>query len=524
MQSASISKIKYFKINFLTSTFAIPDQHSIPASAAATRADTRYTMRSSVVQLIWGLESTPSRLLSSASSASRFNLTSPLLQHQKRTSVANKMLNRNYKSILRSLATSPASSPSKPTYSPSSSISSSKSISNSANFRSSHNPTSISHSFPFKIGSSSSSPSVPSASVSSNQWYDQHSSSNATRSLLACLALGLCLYPLANEKKKQAMAESSSSSSSSSSSDSSSSSSSSPTSHSSPHHHLLDRYQQSHDNKVRAIQLGDELYVTPYSSSDFKIFSGSGNPALAQEVAARLGTQLGRATIGKFADGETRVQLHDNVRGQDVYIIQPTCYPTNDNLMELLLLITTLRRSSANRVVAVMPYYAYARQLDRQSARSTIAGADIALMLQEAGVDHVVAVDLHRAQVQGFYDVSVPVENLDTTKIALHYFLEKELKEPVIVAPSGEAAKRATKFRDLLGKRGMEATVGLMYVKDSVGFVDADTEHHAVVPVEDHMELVGDVKGKDAIIVDVRMRNIKYKLHFTLRIVVSGIL
>lgn len=145
----------------------------------------------------------------------------------------------------------------------------------------------------------------------------------------------------------------------------------------------------------------NNLYITPSCQSEYRIFSGSGNPALAQEVAARLGTQVGRVTVGKFADGEINIQVHDNVRDQTTYIIQPVSYPANDNLMELLLLISTLRRASANRIVAVLPYFGYARQYDMPSilqthagpdgqpakqSSSTIAGADVALMLESMGV------------------------------------------------------------------------------------------------------------------------------------------
>jgi len=244
------------------------------------------------------------------------------------------------------------------------------------------------------------------------------------------------------------------------------------------------------------------LYVHPSSESNLKIFAGNGNPQLAQEVAVRLGTQLGRATVGKFSDGETQVQIHDNVRGKDVYIIQPTCYPANDNLMELILMITTLRRASAKRIVAIVPYFGYGRQLDRKN-RTTIAGADVSLMLEAAGVDQVVSIDLHAGQIQGFFEAKTPVENLDTTRSALPYFLSKELIEPVVVSASGKGVARATRFRDALARHGTDASVALLYVHNKQGFVDADQQHHHLLEEsQEIMEVVGDVDGKDCIIVD----------------------
>lgn len=257
--------------------------------------------------------------------------------------------------------------------------------------------------------------------------------------------------------------------------------------------------QMSRDTSVELLPPSG-IYIAPASESNLQIFSGSGNPALAQEICARLGVQLGRVTVGKFSDGETRIQVHDNVRGKDVYIIQPTCKPVNDNLMELLLLVSTMRRASANRVIAVMPYVGYARQDETHNHRSTIAGADVALMLESVGVDQVVAVDLHKGQMQGFFSASVPVENLDPLQSAVPYFLTKDLVSPAVVSPSGNGVHRANVFRDHLQKRGVDSGLAFLYAHNSHGFVDPDNIHHHRLRFP--MEVVGDVQGRDCIVID----------------------
>ena len=146
---------------------------------------------------------------------------------------------------------------------------------------------------------------------------------------------------------------------------------------------------------------------------DMVLFSANANPELAAEIAALLGSPLGNATVARFADGEVNVQVHDNVRGKDVYIIQPTSPPVNEHLMELLLLVSTMRRASAERITCVIPYYGYARQDRKMTARVPISAADVARLLEAMGVDRVVAVDLHCGQIQGFFGPRVPVDNLD---------------------------------------------------------------------------------------------------------------
>ncbi|GMH70473.1 hypothetical protein TrRE_jg9197, partial [Triparma retinervis] len=136
------------------------------------------------------------------------------------------------------------------------------------------------------------------------------------------------------------------------------------------------------------------------SNGGMKVFSGNGNMALASEISKMLGLNLGKATVGRFNDGECNVMVHENVRGKDVYVIQPTCPPVNENLMELLLMVSTLRRASARRITVVLPYYGYARQDRKMQARVPISAADVARLLEAMGIDRVVAVDLHCGQIQ----------------------------------------------------------------------------------------------------------------------------
>ena len=147
------------------------------------------------------------------------------------------------------------------------------------------------------------------------------------------------------------------------------------------------------------------------SDSKLMIFAGNANPALASKVASRLELPLGKSLVTKFSDGEVRVELNENVRGKDVFIIQPTCAPTNDNLMEILLMVDALKRASAERITACIPYFGYARQDRRpRSTRVAISARVIANMLERVGVDRVIIIDVHADQIQGFFDI--PVDNI----------------------------------------------------------------------------------------------------------------
>merc|ERR1712161_161421 len=228
-----------------------------------------------------------------------------------------------------------------------------------------------------------------------------------------------------------------------------------------------------------------------------KLFSGNGNMALSLEIAKNLDVNLSKATVGRFADGEVNIQIHENVRGKDVYIIQPTCPPVNENLTELLLMISTLNRASARRITVVMPYYGYARQDRKMQARVPISAADVARLLEAMGIDRVIAVDLHCGQIQGFFGPRVPVDNLDGGIVGLDYFGSKDLHNPVVVSPDAGGVYRAKKFKEgLMHKYDMQ-DIGLAMI----------VKQRARAGRVDKMDLVGDVKDCDCILVDVMIEN-----------------
>mmetsp|Transcript_22735 Transcript_22735/g.31752 ORF Transcript_22735/g.31752 Transcript_22735/m.31752 type:complete len:504 (+) Transcript_22735:82-1593(+) len=227
-------------------------------------------------------------------------------------------------------------------------------------------------------------------------------------------------------------------------------------------------------------------------SGGLKLFSGNGNMALASEIARFLGINLGKATVGRFADGEVNVMVHENVRGKDTYIIQPTCPPVNDNIMELLLMVSTLRRASARRITVVIPYYGYARQDRKMQARVPISAADVARLLESMGIDRVIAVDLHCGQIQGFFGPRVPVDNLDGGVVGLDYFGSKDLHNPVVVSPDAGGVYRAKKFKEGLAYKHDMQDIGLAMI----------IKQRARAGTVDQMDLVGDVTDCDCIIVD----------------------
>jgi ribose-phosphate pyrophosphokinase len=229
----------------------------------------------------------------------------------------------------------------------------------------------------------------------------------------------------------------------------------------------------------------------PTSNTGLKIFTGNANKPLADEIAKHLGINLGKMKVGKFADGEVNVVVQENVRGKDVYIVQPTGPPVNENLMELLLMISTMRRASARKITAVIPYYGYARQDRKMTARVPISAADIARLLEAMGVDRVIAVDLHCGQIQGFFGPRVPVDNLDGGMVGVSYFGDMDLDSPVIVSPDAGGVYRAKQFREALSKKH-DVDCGLAMI----------IKQRAKANEIERMDLVGDVKGCDAIIVD----------------------
>ena len=217
--------------------------------------------------------------------------------------------------------------------------------------------------------------------------------------------------------------------------------------------------------------------------STFKLFSGSANPEFAKKVGDYLGMSVSDATLNKFSDGEISVQITESVRGQDVYIIQPTCAPTNDNLMELLIMIDALKRSSAKTINAVIPYYGYARQDRKAAPRVPISAKLVADLLEAAGINRIVTIDLHAAQIQGFFNI--PADNLFGSILFVNYIKSKNLKNPIIASPDIGGVARARQYADKLGY--------------DLVIVDKKREKANESQV---MNIIGDVKGKDVILVD----------------------
>ena len=218
---------------------------------------------------------------------------------------------------------------------------------------------------------------------------------------------------------------------------------------------------------------------------DMKLFAGNAVPELAHKVAERLYTKLGNASVGRFSDGEISVEIHENVRGSDVFIIQSTCAPTNDNLMELIVMIDALRRASAGRITAVIPYFGYARQDRRvRSARVPITARVVADFLSNVGVDRVLTIDLHAEQIQGFFDV--PVDNAFGTPILLADMVQRDFVDPIVVSP------------DIGGVVRARATAKLLNDAD-LAIID---KRRPKANVSQVMNIIGDVNGRDCIIVD----------------------
>jgi len=215
----------------------------------------------------------------------------------------------------------------------------------------------------------------------------------------------------------------------------------------------------------------------------YKVFSGTANPEFSKKVAKYLSLPLSEADIKRFSDGEISVQISESVRGKDVFIIQPTCAPANVNLMELLILTDALRRSSADSITAIIPYFGYARQDRKAAPRVPITAKLVANMLQAAGIDRVVTIDLHAGQIQGFFDI--PVDNLYGNIIFNDYVKNKNLKNPIIASPDIGGVARARSFAKKLG----------------VDMVIVDKRREKANESE-VMNIIGDVEGKDVILVD----------------------
>jgi len=231
------------------------------------------------------------------------------------------------------------------------------------------------------------------------------------------------------------------------------------------------------------VEGGIEISGQPQGNNRLKIFSGSANRPLAEEVAACLGMELGHLELGRFSNGEVRVVIEESVRGDDVFVIQPTCQPANETLMELLILIDAFRRASARRITAVIPYYGYARQDRKTRGREPITAKLVANLLTVAGADRVLTMDLHAGQIQGFFDL--PVDHLSAIPLLAEYLQERNPPRPVVVSPDPGGVPRA---RDLA---------------DRLGYPMAIIDKRRPAPnVAEVMNVIGEVEGCTAVVVD----------------------
>lgn len=218
---------------------------------------------------------------------------------------------------------------------------------------------------------------------------------------------------------------------------------------------------------------------------DIKIFAGNSNRALAEEIAEKIGLPLGLAKVGKFSDGESAIHIEEVVRGSDVFIIQSTCPPANDNLVELLIIIDALKRASAGRITAVMPYFGYARQDRKAKARDPISAKLVANLITTAGADRILTMDLHAPQLQGFFDI--PVDHLIGVPILAGYFREKfqDTSDVVVVSPDVGSVSRSRKFAERL--------------EVPLAIID---KRRPKANVSEIMNIIGDVNNKRVILVD----------------------
>jgi ribose-phosphate pyrophosphokinase len=214
-----------------------------------------------------------------------------------------------------------------------------------------------------------------------------------------------------------------------------------------------------------------------------QIFTGNANPELAYEIGQALGMELGRAMIKQFADGEIYLQIQENVRGADVFIIQPTCTPVDRHLMELLLMIDALKRASAERITAVLPYYGYARQDRKDKPRVPISARLIAALLETAGADRCLTLDLHAAQIQGFFDI--PVDHLFATPVLIDYFKTLNIPDLTVVSPDAGGVERARAFAKRLNA--------------PLAIIDKRREEANIAEV---MNVVGEVAGRNCLLAD----------------------
>ena len=224
--------------------------------------------------------------------------------------------------------------------------------------------------------------------------------------------------------------------------------------------------------------------MQPSHTPDFLVFTGNANPALAAEIASHLGISLGAADVGRFSDGEVTVEIKQNVRARDVFVVQSTCAPTNENLMELLIMVDALKRSSAERISAVTPYFGYARQDRRpRSTRVPISAKVVANMLQAVGVSSVIMMDLHADQIQGFFDI--PVDNIYASPVLLGDLRQKNYDDLLVVSPDVGGVVRARALAKQLGC--------------DLAIID---KRRPKANVSEVMHVIGDIEGRNCVIMD----------------------
>ncbi len=218
-------------------------------------------------------------------------------------------------------------------------------------------------------------------------------------------------------------------------------------------------------------------------NGQLKLFSGNSNPELARKIAKFLKVPLGEALVTTFSEGEVRVKINEDVRGRDVFIVQPTCPPTNNNLMELLIMIDAIKRASARRITAVIPYFGYARQDRKDQPRVPITAKLVANLLETAGADRILTMDLHAGQIQGFFDI--PLDHLFAVNTVVEYFMKKKIKNLVVASPDVGGIKMARAYAKRLNAH--------LAIVDKRRIDDQNTET---------MNILGEVKGKNIVIVD----------------------
>jgi len=232
---------------------------------------------------------------------------------------------------------------------------------------------------------------------------------------------------------------------------------------------------------------------------ELKIFTGSANGDLAQRICASIGAPLGKATISSFPDGETYVMFEENIRGRDVFIIQPTCPPTNQHLMELLIMVDAARRASAARITAVIPFFGYARQDRKDKPRVPITAKLVANLLNAAGVNRVLTMDLHAQQVQGFFDI--PVDHLYSMPVAIKYLRTRLTRKSVVVSPDVGGLKMASAYSQALGcNLAIVAKQRKSATETKALYVIGDVEGHDVLLVDDITETAGTLTSATTIL------------------------